>query len=341
LCAIIGNASYASEHIDNHSATAEALDKINRIAANANDIALGLLTFSRQSDTAYEYCNVTDIIDSVLAIVRKELEYRRVELITNYQTTAPIRIVPGKLQQVLLNLIQNSLDAIEEKQGRLEIAVKQGSGFLEIHLSDNGHGIEPSIIEKIFDPFFSTKGVWGRETQGGGTGLGLSVCRNIIREHDGDLLVESQAGKGSKFTIRLPYQDEPTSHDIPVPDADSDRHAKVYCRDDISYGLLKEHLSQAGWKVIRIKSRAEATAEPQAKVAFLDTGGAGKIRFAKIYKILRDTESDIKLYLLTEGQREYLMDEYHKNAAGIIPWSSIIREDNEIPQCSSRMEVGE
>ncbi len=341
LCAIIGNASHASEHIDNRSATAEALDKINRIAANANDIALGLLTFSRQSDTAYEYCNVTDIIDSVLAIVRKELEYRRVELITNYQTTAPIRIVPGKLQQVLLNLIQNSLDAIEERQGRLEIAVKQGSGFLEIHVSDNGHGIEPSIIEKIFDPFFSTKGVWGRETQGGGTGLGLSVCRNIIREHDGDLIVESQPGKGSKFTIRLPYQDEPTSHDVPLPDSETNRDAKVYCRDDVSYGLLKEHLAQAGWNIFRIKSRKEATAEPHTKVAFLDTGGAGKIRFAKIYKVLRDSIPDIKLYLLTEGQREYLMDEYHKNAAGIIPWSSIIREDADIPTCSSRVEVGE
>ncbi len=338
LCAIIGNASHASEHIDNRAATAEALDKINRIASNANDIALGLLTFSRQSDTAYEYCNVTDIIDSVLAIVRKELEYRRVELITNYQTTAPIRIVPGKLQQVLFNLIQNSLDAIEEKQGRLEIAVKQGNGYLEIHVSDNGHGIEPSIIEKVFDPFFSTKGVWGRETRGGGTGLGLSICRNIIREHDGDLLVESQPDRGSKFTIRLPYQDEPTSHDIPTPEADSDRTAKVYCRDDISFGLLKEHLAQAGWNVIRIKSRAEASGEPRTSVAFLDTGGAGKIRFAKIYKSLRDSDPEIKLYLLTEGQREYLMDEYHKNAVGIIPWSSIVREEPEYPSCSAIRE---
>lgn len=340
LCAIIGNASHASENIENHTSTAEALEKINRIASNANDIALGLLTFSRQSDTAYEYCNVTDIIDSVLAIVRKELEYRGIELVTNYQTTAPIRIVPGKLQQVLLNLIQNSLDAMEDIDGRLDISVTQPKGSLEIQVADNGHGISSSIMEKIFDPFYSTKGVWGSQVRSGGTGLGLSVCRNIIREHDGELLVESIPEERTVFTIRLPYLDAPPSQDFPLPRDETANLATVYCRDDISFGLLNEYLVSQGWRVRRLQSKADAVKGPAPNVAFFDTGGPAKIRFAKIHNALLSAFPEVRVYLLTNGQREYLLEEYHKKATGILAWSSFITpEESEDSVCSFEASV--
>ena len=325
LCAIIGNASYAVENIENRGSTSEALDRINRIATNANDIALGLLTFSRQSDTAYEYCNVTEIIDSVLAIVRKELEYRRVELVTNYETVTPIRIVPGKLQQVLLNLIQNSLDAMEENGGRLEVSVRQDGGFLEIWVADNGPGIDNAIMEKIFDPFFSTKGVWGSQVKTGGIGLGLSVCRNIVREHDGELLVESAPDKLTIFKIRLPYLDAPASRAIPVPTGRQAARAKVYCRDAITFGLLSEHLTSRGWEIERIRSVTEALAGERPDIVFLDTGGPGKIRFVKIFNALTASFPEAKIYLLTDSQRELVLDEYHRNAAGVVPWSSIVK----------------
>jgi len=325
LCAIIGNASYAGEHIDNRTSTAEALEKINRIASNANEIALGLLTFSRQSDTSYEFCSIADIIDSVLAIVRKELEYRRVELVTNYEKVALIRIIPGKLQQVLLNLIQNSLDAMEETGGHLKISVKQEGTYLEIWVADNGPGIDSSIVEKVFDPFFSTKGVWGNQVKTGGTGLGLSVCRNIIREHDGELLVESNPGHQTIFKIRLPYLDTPISLEFPSPVDKSSTRAKVYCRNDLTFGLLSEHLELYGWTVERIQSKQDAVKGEPPHAAFLDTGGPGKIRFAKIHNALVSTYPDLNVYLFTDGQREYVLDEYHKNAAGILPWSSIVK----------------
>jgi len=344
LCAIIGNASHASEHLENRTSIADALEKINRIASNANEIALGLLTFSRQSDTSYEYCNPTDIIDSVLAIVRKELEYRRVELVTNYQTTPPIRIIPGKLQQVLLNLIQNSLDAMEENGGRLDISVKQNEGFLEIWVADNGHGIDSAIVEKIFDPFFSTKGVWGSQARSSGTGLGLSVCRNIIREHDGELLAESIAGEQTIFKIRLPYLDAPCSQEFPLPQDPSANHAKVYCRDDIAFGLLNEHLTSFGWVVQRLQSKSEASEGHPPDAAFLDTGGPAKIRFAKIFNTLISSYPGVKIYLLSEGQREHLLEEYHKNAAGILSWATIIKNDEtegSIAHCRPVDNVGQ
>ncbi len=327
LCAIIGNASHASEHIENRQSTAEALARINRIASNANEIALGLLTFSRQSDTSYEYCDIIEIINSVLAIVRKELDYRRVELITRYQTVAPIRIIPGKLQQVLLNLIQNSLDAMEDSGGRLEISATQGEEFLEIRVADNGPGIDSAIVEKIFDPFFSTKGVWGGRARSGGIGLGLSVCRNIIREHDGDLLVESVPGEHTVFKIRLPYLDVPSTLEFPTPRDTSTNRAKVYCRNDAAFGLLHEHLASCGWKVERMRSKADAGKGEIPDVAFLDTGAPGKIRFAKVFNALRSSYPELKVYLLTKGQREFLLDEYHADATGILSWSSIIKSD--------------
>ena len=325
LCAIIGNASFASDNIDNRASTSEALERINCIAANANDIALELLTFSRQSDTAYEYCNVTEIVNSVLTIVHKELEYRRVELSTNYQAIAPIRIVPGKLQQVLLNLIQNSLDAMEEKGGRLEISLHQDGKFLEIGVADNGPGIDSSIMEKIFDPFFSTKGVWGSQVKTSGTGLGLSVCRNIVREHDGELLVESTPSKLTIFKIRLPYLDVPASRKFPSPTGTEANRARAYCRDNVTFGLLKEHLASRGWEVERVRSVAEAVSGERPDIAFLDTGGPGKIRFVKIHNALTASYPGIKVYLLADGQREFVLDEYRRNAAGVLAWSSLVK----------------
>ncbi len=326
LCAIIGNASYAGEHIENRNSTAEALEKINRIASNANEIALGLLTFSRQSDTSYEYCNVTDIIDSVLAIVRKELEYRRIELSTDYHSALPIRIVPGKLQQVLLNLIQNSLDAIEDiPNAKLSISARQDDNTLEIWVSDNGPGIDKAVIEKIFDPFFSTKGVWGTQVKTGGTGLGLSVCRNIINEHGGELSVESDPGVLTTFKIRIPYLDAPLSQTMPIPESEENNTAAVYCRDDQRFESLREYLTSYGWTLRRVRSKTDIENAGEPNVAFLDTGGPGKIRFAKLYTALLKTHSGIRVYLLTDGQREYLLDEYHKNASGIIPWSTIMQ----------------
>jgi two-component system NtrC family sensor kinase len=116
---------------------------------------------------------------------------------------AVVRADPAQLQQVLINLLNNAMDAIIDRRGtsggRLSVAVRLTDlGEVKIEVVDNGSGIRPENLEKVFSPFFTTKPV------GKGTGLGLSVCYGIVNGMGGSMEVASELGKGTTFTVRLP-----------------------------------------------------------------------------------------------------------------------------------------
>jgi len=110
--------------------------------------------------------------------------------------------VNAQLQQVLVNLITNACHAMPEGAGRLTIAARETEqGGVEIRLVDNGSGISPDHLGRIFEPFFSTKG------EGHGTGLGLSIVRNIVELHQGEVRVQSELGQGTTFVLTFPSRD--------------------------------------------------------------------------------------------------------------------------------------
>jgi signal transduction histidine kinase len=112
-------------------------------------------------------------------------------------------VVPGQIEQILVNLVLNARQAMPNG-GRLKVEVGENPAgdTVEIKIADSGTGIAPENLRQIFEPFFTTKtpDEYGR----GGTGLGLSVCRQIIEQHHGRIRVESVTGKGSTFTVKLP-----------------------------------------------------------------------------------------------------------------------------------------
>ena len=112
-------------------------------------------------------------------------------------------VVPGQIEQILVNLVINARQAMPTG-GRLKIEVRENEAadMAEVKVADTGVGIQPDQLRQIFEPFFTTKepDEYGR----GGTGLGLSVCRQIIEQHQGRIRVESVVGKGSTFTVKLP-----------------------------------------------------------------------------------------------------------------------------------------
>jgi two-component system, NtrC family, sensor kinase len=110
----------------------------------------------------------------------------------------------GKLQQVFLNLFLNAKDAMAGKGGTLHIGTANGDS-VQVNISDSGAGIAPEHINKIYDPFFTTKNV-PREGQSRGTGLGLSVTYGIIQEHAGKIRVDSQPGQGTTFQLEFPMR---------------------------------------------------------------------------------------------------------------------------------------
>jgi two-component system, NtrC family, sensor kinase len=162
-----------------------------------SDIIAGMKAFSRADDDNKQWFNINNCIETTLKMVSNQLKYH-CEINTELDQSIPnIEINVGKIIQVLTNLLVNAGQAIVEN-GKIAVKSSMNNGFVEIAITDNGSGISKENLTQLFDPFFTTK------PEGEGTGLGLSISFNIIREHGGEILVNSELGVGTCFTIRLP-----------------------------------------------------------------------------------------------------------------------------------------
>ncbi|MFZ5905987.1 MAG: sensor histidine kinase [Nitrospirota bacterium] len=164
-----------------------------------------LLGFSRRMDTAHEFFDMNDAVREVLGFLEKEILFRNIRLELVLAEDLPrIMSDKGQVQQVLLNIFNNALDALlEEKEGLIAITTLVQNQKIQVSVSDNGHGIPKEKLKKIFEPFYTTK------EKGKGTGLGLFISYGIIKKLGGDIHVESDTDKGTKFTIELPLTSAP------------------------------------------------------------------------------------------------------------------------------------
>jgi len=178
------------------------LEKITRQSFRASEIVNNLLNFSRTSSTEFTDVDVNKVIQETLALLQHQFKTSRIQLKDELkENLPPIYGNPGRLQQVFLNLFLNAKDAMTNG-GTLRIATANGEG-ISVVVSDTGAGIPQEHIQRIYDPFFTTKSA-PREGQGRGTGLGLSVTYGIIQEHAGKIRVESRTGEGTTFYLDFP-----------------------------------------------------------------------------------------------------------------------------------------
>ncbi|MBD0369312.1 MAG: PAS domain S-box protein [Pyrinomonadaceae bacterium] len=175
------------------------LQKVRRQADRASNIVNNLLNFSRTgSATEFAEVDVHRVLDDTLQLLEPQLRRSQIEIEREYQEELPhVYGNAGKLQQVFTNLLLNARDAIPEG-GRITLKTSLADSDVQIEVIDTGIGIAPENIAKIYDPFFTTKGV------GRGTGLGLAVTYGIVQEHDGHIAVRSAPGHGTTFRITLP-----------------------------------------------------------------------------------------------------------------------------------------
>jgi two-component system, NtrC family, sensor kinase len=178
------------------------LEKITRQTFRASEIVNNLLNFSRTSGTEIGDVDVNKVIAETLALLEHQFKIAKIA-VENAPTPEllPIQGNAGRLQQVFLNLFLNAKDAMPDG-GTLRVATLNGNSVC-IVVSDTGTGIAPEHIQRIYDPFFTTK-TQPRAGQPRGTGLGLSVTYGIIQEHSGKIRVESQPGTGTTFTLDFP-----------------------------------------------------------------------------------------------------------------------------------------
>ncbi len=166
-------------------------------AIRTKEIVLGLKNFSRLDEQDFKMANVHDGIDSTLTLLGNKLK-NRIDIHKDYAPNLPhIECLPGKLNQVFMNILNNAMDAIEG-EGEIWISTRQLDEMLEIRFKDSGSGMPQEVADHIFEPFFTTKDV------GKGTGLGLSITYGIIQQHKGDIRVSSVPGEGTEFVIEVP-----------------------------------------------------------------------------------------------------------------------------------------
>ncbi len=174
-------------------------------AERSSRIVRNLLDFARESEMTTEQLNLFQLLEDTLRLASNQVKIARVKATVSSVIDQPL--IHGdkrQLQQVFLNLILNALDA-SKAGGTLELRVERGkeNGYYAVIVRDSGGGIPPHILPRVFDPFFTTK------PTGKGTGLGLSVSLGIVKQHGGDIEVESAPGSGTVFTVVLPLAETP------------------------------------------------------------------------------------------------------------------------------------
>lgn len=195
---------------ENFQEFADAVNKIEHHMNRAKTITHRLLGFARRMEPVSETVNVNQVMDETIDFLENEARYRNIDIQTDYSPDLPSIISDStQLQQAFLNILNNAIDAIG-KDGEILIRTSfiAKNNAVAIEISDNGPGIPKEALHKIFDPFFTTKEV------GKGTGLGLSISYSIVEKLGGRIMVASQEGVGTTFTIYLPAPTEKISHSI-------------------------------------------------------------------------------------------------------------------------------
>jgi C4-dicarboxylate-specific signal transduction histidine kinase len=180
------------------------LERVVEQVQKATEIITHLRTFGRAAPITLEPVPVQAVIDRALSLVHEQLRLRLISVSLDFLSESPLVLGnPIQLEQVFINLLTNSRDALEHAERKeIHIACTVLDAFVCITFRDTGPGIPPGLEQRIFDPFFTTKEV------GSGTGLGLSITYGIVQEHGGTISVESRPGEGAVFTIDLPLDNE-------------------------------------------------------------------------------------------------------------------------------------
>jgi len=185
--------------LENKEEFERALAQIKTQGIRCREITQKLLSFARKIDSSVANVNINEIINDVIRFCSQRAKYSNVVIQSTLGENLPVlKISHTEMQQVLLNLMNNALDALEKRGGNISITSMLEDDDVVISVKDDGPGIPPAIIHRIFDPFFTTKAV------GKGTGLGLSICYGIIKKLGGNIDVQSIIDAGTTFSVRIP-----------------------------------------------------------------------------------------------------------------------------------------
>jgi signal transduction histidine kinase len=209
LMLIVGRADQALKYGD-AALREKALQKAVECGQRAADIVAGLLGYATGRQMQSQLIAADALVDAAVNLIAWDLPKSGIQVVRQYDAVATVRVVPGRIEQVLLNLMLNARAAMKQRGGRLTVSVARAedNGYVALKVQDTGCGIPKEHLDKIFDPFFTTRPrhAGGEER---GTGLGLPVARDLVRQAGGEIHVSSRPGAGSTFTVLLPIAEKP------------------------------------------------------------------------------------------------------------------------------------
>jgi signal transduction histidine kinase/CheY-like chemotaxis protein len=277
LFPIVGYTELTIDDVPEGSQAKQNLQEVLKAANRAKKLVQQILTFSRQNSQERKPMRVQTLIKEALKLLRATIP-SSIEINSSVEEDCGlIKGDPTQIHQVIMNLSTNAYHALQETGGKLEVSLKeinlnyeeslQRVGIkvgrhLELTVKDNGHGMPPQVLERIFDPYYTTK------KQGKGTGLGLSVTHGIIKNHGGDISVSSQPGVGSTFSVYLPVIDDVDVEIEPAETASATNgNERILLIDDEAQiiDIERRILERLGYKVTSRTDSQEALEEFSAR----------------------------------------------------------------------------
>jgi signal transduction histidine kinase len=195
LAAVRSAIQYLRSDYAEGSARASLVDDLLSEVDRIDGIVEGLLSFARPPVSRPEPVELPELLGQSVALVAVRARSQRVSVTLDAPPSLAFHADPNQLKQVLLNVLLNALQAMPDG-GELRVAAAPRGRSVEIRVADTGSGIPPEHVDRVFDPFFTTRPE--------GTGLGLSICYGIVERHGGEMEVRSEAGRGTEMVVRLP-----------------------------------------------------------------------------------------------------------------------------------------
>ncbi|MCE9590007.1 MAG: HAMP domain-containing histidine kinase [Planctomycetes bacterium] len=206
LTPIISYAQLALAKPDDRDFMKKALEKSLQGAERAANISSSLLGFAREADQKHA-AKLRTVVDESVACLAREPKKDGIQLTLDIPDIQ-VAMTPLSLQQVLVNLILNARQAMNKGGGRLAITARVDKGLVQIDVADTGPGIPDQIRDRLFEPFVTHRPSTGEAGEKRGTGLGLCICRDLVRQAGGNITCDSEPGKGTTFHITVPKADD-------------------------------------------------------------------------------------------------------------------------------------
>ena len=341
LSAVLGYTELALGTVEKETPIADDLKEVYTAGLRAKDLVHQILTFARQSDEELKPIQVDFIIKEVLKFIRSSIP-TTIEIKQNINSESLIMASSTQVHRIMMNLCTNAAHAMEDDGGILEIALKditidkakmignshlKRGNYIEIKVSDTGDGIDPHIIDKIFEPYFTTKGL------GEGTGMGLAMVYGIVETYGGEIIVESKQAKGTVFTIYLPTAERENalltykSTELPTG-----QERILFVDDEVPIAKMASRiLGQLGYSVTTKTNSLEALelfrSKPNDFDLVISDVAMPKMTGDQLTKKLIEIRRDIPIILCTGYSKRLSEKEAFDIGAKAFTYKPIVKED--------------